>query len=594
MNFGSTFTGIGGFDLGFERAGMTCAWQVEIDGDCNRVLQRRFPKTERHTDVTTIGRLAAIDVLCGGFPCQDLSVAGKRAGLAGERSGLWFQFLRLADLHRPRWLVIENVPGLLSGCGCVVCRQVVRNLRAHSIWRSRYLEREGTEYTRACAACDAGQRLLEAHSGRNLAIILAGLVELGYCLAWRVLDAQFYRVAQRRRRVFIVGSLGNGRAAEVLFESSSVSWNPPSRGQAGQRAAASITSSFAKHSGRSAGNNEGADNLIDVGRPLAHASTANHYDESQQTYIVGSLAAHAKKHGHAMTTQQAAESNHLVTHALRAEGADASEDGTDRGTPLVTAPLNAEAIDVRSLRMQPDGISGTLQHKKSGGHSLNYQNPILAFSSKDDGSDAGEISPTLRSQEFDESRINGGGQAAIAWALHSQNSEAMTGDGNAQAATPTDTARSLDGGAGFTAGQGGNLVQQPVSFESRFARNGRGGPSEVVPPLKAQSGQIGKGDGAPLVAFDHCLQGSERTFIHRKDELAQMQTRPDSVAGNFGVRRLTPRECERLQGFPDDWTLYDAEGKVISDSARYRMLGNAVVVNVAEWIGRRIMEIDQT
>lgn len=92
-----------------------------------------------------------------------------------------------------------------------------------------------------------------------------------------------------------------------------------------------------------------------------------------------------------------------------------------------------------------------------------------------------------------------------------------------------------------------------------------------------------------IIAFDHCIQGSERTFIHRKNGNAQLQGgRPDAIAGNFGVRRLTPRECERLQGFPDDWTRYDSEGKEISDSARYRMLGNAVEVDCAEWIGRRV------
>ena len=171
MRLGSLFTGIGGFDLAFERAGFELAWQVEIDEHCRRVLERHWPEVRRHRDVRHVhderaarcpGCLSAVDVLAGGFPCQDVSVAGRRAGLAGERSGLWFEFHRLAAHLRPRWVVIENVPGLLSSNG-----------------------------------------------GRDFGVIVRGLVELGYGVAWRVLDAQYFGVAQQRRRVFVVGCLGD-------------------------------------------------------------------------------------------------------------------------------------------------------------------------------------------------------------------------------------------------------------------------------------------------------------------------------------------------------------------------------------------------
>lgn len=105
MRFGSLFSGIGGFDLGFERSGLLCAWQVEIDKDCQKVLEARFQNVARFTDVKDVGQLPTVDVICGGFPCQDLSVAGKRAGLAGERSGLWFEFLRIIECNKPRWIV---------------------------------------------------------------------------------------------------------------------------------------------------------------------------------------------------------------------------------------------------------------------------------------------------------------------------------------------------------------------------------------------------------------------------------------------------------------------------------------------------------
>ena len=173
MKFGSLFTGVGGFDLGFERAGMTCAWQVEFDTHCQEVLKEHW-KAKLYGDVREVGRhnLEPVELICGGFPCQDLSVAGKRAGFSGERSSLWFEFARIIDEMRPKWVVIENVPGLLSSA-----------------------------------------------KGQDFETLIRQMDEFGYGVAWRVLDSQNFGVAQRRRRVFIVGSLGNMRCAEVLFES---------------------------------------------------------------------------------------------------------------------------------------------------------------------------------------------------------------------------------------------------------------------------------------------------------------------------------------------------------------------------------------
>lgn len=179
MIFGSLFSGIGGFDLGLERAGMRCAWQVERNKKALDILGRHWPEVGRYEDVRTISRgVEPVDLICGGFPCQDVSVAGRRAGLDGERSGLWFEFARIIDELEPRWVVVENVPGLLS-----------------------------------------------SNRGADFAVIIQWLAKRGYGVAWRVLDAQYFGVAQRRRRVFIVAGFGDGRAAEVLFEREGVRWN---------------------------------------------------------------------------------------------------------------------------------------------------------------------------------------------------------------------------------------------------------------------------------------------------------------------------------------------------------------------------------
>jgi DNA (cytosine-5)-methyltransferase 1 len=123
LTHGSLFTGIGGFDLGFERAGIQTAWQVEIDPFCRKVLERHWPNVQRFSDIRGCGRhnLPRVDVLSGGFPCQDISYAGLGAGIDGERSGLWSEYFRIIGELRPRVAVVENVPALLErGMGRVL------------------------------------------------------------------------------------------------------------------------------------------------------------------------------------------------------------------------------------------------------------------------------------------------------------------------------------------------------------------------------------------------------------------------------------------------------------------------------------------
>jgi DNA (cytosine-5)-methyltransferase 1 len=157
MRVGSTFTGIGGADMGFEWAGMTIAWQCELDPWKRSVLAAHWPDVPIYEDITTMQDPEPVDVMVGGFPCQDLSVAGKRKGFTGERSVLAFEFLRIAEAIKPRWIVLENVPGLLSS-------------------------NKGLDF----------QRLINE------------VVACGYGLGWRCLDSRYWGVPQRRRRIFIV------------------------------------------------------------------------------------------------------------------------------------------------------------------------------------------------------------------------------------------------------------------------------------------------------------------------------------------------------------------------------------------------------
>jgi DNA (cytosine-5)-methyltransferase 1 len=192
----SLFAGVGGFDLACERSGVEIVGQVEIDGFCQRVLERRFslPATCRSTDIRQWRESREhCDLLTGGFPCQDLSIAGKRAGLSGERSGLFWEIIRIAKAKQPTWGLFENVPGLLS-----------------------------------------------SHGGRDFALVLAGLRECWPAVGYRILDSQYFGVPQRRRRVFLVGGPSEASVRAVLFESEGSSGHSAESSQAGTEIARTI------------------------------------------------------------------------------------------------------------------------------------------------------------------------------------------------------------------------------------------------------------------------------------------------------------------------------------------------------------------
>jgi DNA (cytosine-5)-methyltransferase 1 len=111
LSYGSLFSGIGGIDLGFDRAGLKCAWQVEIDPFARNVLEKHWPGVQKHDDIRTF-KPTPVDVICGGFPCQGISVAGKGKGLSDDRSGLWSEYFRVVQQVRPRIVVIENSPAI--------------------------------------------------------------------------------------------------------------------------------------------------------------------------------------------------------------------------------------------------------------------------------------------------------------------------------------------------------------------------------------------------------------------------------------------------------------------------------------------------
>lgn len=181
MKVASFFSGIGGIDLGLERAGMEVVFQCEINRFGQEILRKHWPAVQLEGDINDVKptNIPAAELWCGGFPCQDLSLAnqGKRQGLEGARSGLFYMFAELirAQKRKPRWVFMENVPGLLNS-------------------------RKGDDFRRLLYTMD----------------------ELGYGVSWRVLDAKYFGTPQRRRRVYIIASYRSLRSAEVLFEPDAV------------------------------------------------------------------------------------------------------------------------------------------------------------------------------------------------------------------------------------------------------------------------------------------------------------------------------------------------------------------------------------
>ena len=474
MNYLDVCSGISAPTVAWKPLGYEAVAYSEIEKAPSAVLAHHYPETPNWGDMTKYQEWpdADVNLLVGGTPCQSFSIAGLRAGLADPRGNLMLTYLGIADRYRPRWLVWENVPGVLS-----------------------------------------------SNKGRDFGTFLGALGELGYGFAYRVLDAQYFGVAQRRERVFVVGHLGDWRrAAEVLFERESLSRYPAPRREAGKDVAPTLS---ARTRG---GGGLGTDFDCDGGLiAFGGNNTAGAVDVATALNACGTASG-----------RMDFESETFIAHTLRADGFDASEDGTGRGTPLVPIAIQERAI-CENPNSRPDGAS--------------QEANLIAFSCKDYGADAGDLSPTLRSMGHDKSHANAGGQVAIVF------HENQRGE-----VTINETAGALNSGGGKP-GQGYTAVaiQERATCENPHA-----------------------GPGGVGVRTD----GLAYTLEARSVPQAIM----DRI---WRVRRIMPVEAERLQGFPDGFTQVPYRGKPMADGPRYKMLGNSMAVPVIRKIGQRIAMIDQ-
>ncbi len=352
MRYASACDGIGAVHCAWQPLGWECAWTSELDPFPASVAEQRwgFPNLGDMTAITDekLHEHGPINVLVGGTPCQSFSVAGLRAGLADPRGNLALSFLGLARRTRAEWVVWENVPGVLS---------------------STSGEPAGPPPNRM--GVGHGERvvdMVEYDETSDFDCFIAGLEELGYGVAYRVLDAQHFGVPQRRRRVFVVGYLGDWRrAAAVLFERACLSGNPAPSREEGEAVAALSASGVGTC---------GADD-----------------NQAQGGHIVeATVSPPLMARDHKGPTSNV-DGQPLIAHSLRGEGFDASEDGTGRGVPLT----------VQSVALRGRSEGGTA-HVLVG---------AVAFSCKDSGGDAGRTAPTLRAMGHAASHENGGGQVAV-------------------------------------------------------------------------------------------------------------------------------------------------------------------------------------
>lgn len=551
ITFGSVCSGIEAASVAWGSLGWKAAWLAEIEPFPCAVLAHHYPAVPNLGDMTKIAAMLrarsvpAPDVLCGGTPCQAFSVAGLRRSLDDARGNLSLTFCeianeiddrRAADGTVPCVVFWENVPGVLNtkdnAFGCFL---------AGLAGEDDPLVPAGGKWTNA--GCVLGPKR---------------------AVAWRVLDAQYFGVAQRRRRVFVVASAREGfDPAAVLFEFDGVRRDSAPRREAGQEPAGTLASRT--DGGGFPGTDEACSGYVQpAGWPAEVAPTLN--------AAFGSKLGLENQHirgGQAYLSQQELIAGGQLARCLT------TKTRIDAETETLIPTIGGVFVDSSATFMADDYKDGTFEvcdtaRPLTTSADRTRAAPIVAFSCKDYGADASvDLSPTMRAMGHAGSHANAGGQLAVC----------VTGD----------ITHRLTGGVGGCKG----------------------------------ATEDGIGSGQPIIAFKPGQSEAAGAFFETEEFSPTLQaqnngsTAVPAIQCGMAVRRLTPRECERLQGFPDDYTLipgkriknvkpekldrdylkYLARGGVLAfeqcmsaaaDGPRYKALGNSWAVPNVRWIGARI------
>lgn len=559
MTLGSLFDGIGGFPLAAVHCGGVPVWASEIEPFPMRVTKLRFPDMIHVGDITKLdgAKLPPVDVICGGSPCQDLSVAGLRKGLAGERSGLFMDQVRIVkemraederrgvsdDFIRPRYLVWENVPGAFSSANGEDFRAVIEEI-VHIKDSTCHVPRPDTGRWESAGAAILGDQ---------------------FSLAWRVLDAQYWGVAQRRRRIFLVADFGGLTAPKILFEQERLPGDPAE----GQDQGKGVTAAAGNSSADSGGSRVAEEKQVDI--------FAVHIDQREETINLNGIS------GALMATTNLQMQTFVAGGMRKFESAEKEECLclNDQGGERMDVSVDVTATLRAGMSGHPPLVMG-IQQGSAGTEEI--PDPALTEEAETDGNNQQilfenhgidarytgphEVAPTMSARY-------GTGGNNVPLVSDMPESYCIAGNiidrevqngGNGLGCQPdiSYTLTSADRHAVFSRQRSDEFLQNRVTA-TQSARQHKDATDLVCEPYQNTVGTIGytdhKGINNQYVSEDKCIVENRKL-----------------------IRRLTPLECERLQGFPDHWT--DIPGA--SDSARYKALGNSVAIPCVDFVLRGI------
>ena len=531
LTLGSLFSGSGGFELGGLISGITPLWASEIEPFPIRVTTKRLPQVEHYGDVSTLdgAKLPPVDIITFGSPCQDMSIAGKREGLGGSRSSLFYQAVRIVkemrcktDGRYPRFVVWENVPGAFSSNKGEDFKAVLEEI---------------------CKVKDPCVYVPGSAKWQNAGEILGD----GFSVAWRVFDAQFWGVPQRRKRIYLVADFAGGCAEKILFESEGVSGYTPQ--------------GFKSWQGTASGFKEGAGT---AGRICLNDQGGNRMDVTEDV----ACTLRAESH-HPPCVMESA--GFCTEHSAKARGIGYEEETAPTlraGTVPAAIMFENHSQDTRYRQLE-DVAPTVSSTYGTGGNNQPFvvERPRcydVRFTSE------GTKNARQNCYETETARtIDTGGNApdsnqggvAVVYGICSKDSNSMKSDNPHSGFYEAETVRTLDANGGNpSCNQGGMAV---VALQgSMIGRKDKNGP---------QGSGINEDVSFTLNATDHhavahpvyCTSKNSHHTIAEK-ELANTLVATDykdppcvakeqTAEPHYIVRRLTPTECARLQGFPDWW-----------------------------------------
>jgi DNA (cytosine-5)-methyltransferase 1 len=493
MKYLSVCSGIEAASKAWESIGWKPVAFSEIEPFPSAVLKHHWPEVPNLGDMSKYEQWniqsGSVDLLVGGTPCQSFSVAGLRQGLKDPRGNLMLTYLAIAERLKPRWLVWENVPGVLSSNG-----------------------------------------------GKDFGCFLGALGELGYVdWAYRVLDAQWFGVAQRRRRVFVVAHLGEGSlAAKVLFESESVRRDTPPSREAGQGVATNVAPSL-----------------------TASNDPSRSPQSSEVTQQVNAVL-------------EASVVSPTITQCKGSRGGCSDE----------------ALMEIRAVH---EALAETLMASdyKGPGHNRDHNfitEPVIIDRAAFNQGQNAQYKPRIEHGETMDSLVARGPHAVL-FENHPNDSR-VTG--------PHDVAPSCVSRYG-TGGGNVPLVQEAIAFPATMSGTQCAKTKNLSPAICSVN--------QTAIAFEPGIatrEGSESRFVKELSPTLRKEMGDNQVAvsdSRMAVRRLTPRECERLQGFNDDHTMISWRNKPADqcpDGPRYKALGNSMAVPCMAWIGKRIDAVEKT